>query len=79
MLDLLSDLWGFMRERKKFLLAPIIFVQIILGALILFAQGSAIAPFIYTLYLGELTSFGIPRRKRYSPEYLVDFDAVLFN
>jgi len=50
MLDLLTDLWAFMRERKKFWLAPIIFVMIILGALIVFAQGSALAPFIYTIF-----------------------------
>jgi hypothetical protein len=50
MLDLLKDLWGFMRERKKFWLAPIILVMILLGALIVLSQGSAIAPFIYTLF-----------------------------
>ena len=50
MIDLIKDLWGFMRERKKFWLAPIIFVMLILGILIVFAQGSAIAPFIYTLF-----------------------------
>lgn len=50
MLDLLADLWAFMRERKKFWLAPIIVVMILLGALIVFAQGSALAPFIYTLF-----------------------------
>jgi hypothetical protein len=50
MLDLLKDLWAFMRERKKFWLAPIILVMILLGALIVFAQGSALAPFIYTLF-----------------------------
>jgi hypothetical protein len=50
MLDLLADLWGFMRERKKFWLAPIIVVMLLLGALIVFAQGSALAPFIYTLF-----------------------------
>ena len=50
MLDLLADLWAFMRERKKFWLAPIIFVMILLGALIIFAQGSSLAPFIYTLF-----------------------------
>jgi hypothetical protein len=50
MLDLLTDLWAFMRERKKFWLAPIIFVMILLGALIVFAQGSSLAPFIYTLF-----------------------------
>ena len=50
MLDLLGDLWGFMRERKKFWLAPIILVLLLLGGLLIFAQGSAIAPFIYTLF-----------------------------
>jgi hypothetical protein len=50
MLDLLADLWAFMRERKKFWLAPIIVVMILLGALIVFAQGSSLAPFIYTLF-----------------------------
>jgi hypothetical protein len=50
MLDLLADLWAFMRERKKFWLAPIIVVLLLLGALIVFAQGSSLAPFIYTLF-----------------------------
>ena len=50
MLDLLADLWAFMRERKKYWLAPIIFVMIPPGDLILFAQGSSLAPFIYTLF-----------------------------
>jgi len=50
MLDFLQDLWAFMRERKKFWLAPIILVMVLLGALIVFAQGSALAPFIYTLF-----------------------------
>jgi len=50
MLDLLKDLWEFMRERKKFWLAPIILVMILLGALIVFAQGSSLAPFIYTIF-----------------------------
>jgi len=50
MLDLLGDLWSFMRERKKFWLAPIILVMVLLGGLLVLAQGSAIAPFIYTLF-----------------------------
>ena len=50
MFDLLKDLWGFMRERKKFWLAPIFFVMLVLGALIVLTQGSAIAPFVYTLF-----------------------------
>ena len=50
MLDLIKDLWGFMKERKKFWLAPIILVMLLLGGLIVLTQGSAIAPFIYTLF-----------------------------
>ncbi len=50
MLDLLKDLWGFMRARKKFWLAPIILFMLLLGALIVLSQGSAVAPFIYTLF-----------------------------
>jgi hypothetical protein len=48
--EFLSDLWAFMRERKKFWLAPVIVVMVLLGALIVVGQGSAIAPFIYTLF-----------------------------
>jgi hypothetical protein len=50
MLDLLKDLWAFMRVRKKFWLAPIILILLLLGALIVLSQGSAVAPFIYTLF-----------------------------
>lgn len=50
MLDLLKDLWAFMRERKKFWLAPIILVMILLGGLVILAQGSSLAPFIYTIF-----------------------------
>ncbi|MGD9385584.1 MAG: DUF5989 family protein [Thioalkalispiraceae bacterium] len=50
MLDLLKDLWGFMKARKKFWLAPIIIIMLLLGALIVLTQGSAVAPFIYTLF-----------------------------
>jgi hypothetical protein len=50
MFDLMKDLWDFMRERKKFWLAPIILVMLLLGALIVLSQGSAVAPFIYTLF-----------------------------
>lgn len=46
----LKELWDFMRVRKKFWLAPIIIVLLLLGALIVFTQGSAVAPFIYTLF-----------------------------
>ena len=50
MFELLKDLWGFMKQRKKFWLAPIIMIMLLMGALIVFAEGSAIAPFIYTLF-----------------------------
>jgi len=50
MFELIKDLWLFLRERKKFWLAPIIVVMLLLGGLIVFAQGSAVAPFIYTLF-----------------------------
>lgn len=50
MKELIKDLWDFMRERKKFWLAPIIIVMLLLGVLIVLAQGSAVAPFIYTLF-----------------------------
>jgi len=50
MLELLQDLWAFLRVRKKFWLAPIIIVLLLVGAIIVLAQGSAVAPFIYTLF-----------------------------
>ncbi len=50
MMDFIRDLWDFMRERKKFWLAPIVLVMVLLGALIVLSQGSAVAPFIYTLF-----------------------------
>ena len=50
MLDLIKDLWGFMGVRKKFWLLPIIVALLLLGSLLIFAQGSAVAPFIYTLF-----------------------------
>jgi hypothetical protein len=46
----LNELWQFLRVRKKFWLLPIIIVMLLLGGLLIFAQGSAIAPFIYTLF-----------------------------
>ena len=48
--ELLVELWAFMRERKKFWLAPIIVVLLALGGLIVLTQGSVVAPFIYTLF-----------------------------
>ena len=50
MMDFLKDLWDFMKVRKKFWMAPIIIVMLLLGGLIVLSQGSAVAPFIYTLF-----------------------------
>jgi hypothetical protein len=49
-MEFLMDMWGFMRERKKYWLLPIILVLLAFGALIVLTSGSAIAPFIYTLF-----------------------------
>jgi len=46
----LSDLWAFMRERKKFWLLPIILVLLLFGTLLVLTEGTAVAPFIYTLF-----------------------------
>ena len=50
MMDLLKDLWGFLKARKKFWLAPIVIILLLLGALLVLTQGSVVAPFIYTLF-----------------------------
>ena len=50
MFSFLKELWGFMRVRKKFWLIPILVMMVIFGGLIVLTQGSAVAPFIYTLY-----------------------------
>lgn len=49
-MDFLKDLWGFLKVRKKFWLLPIILVLLLFGALIVLTGGSAIAPFIYTIF-----------------------------
>jgi len=46
----IKELWSFLRVRKKLWLAPIIAVMVLLGALLIAAQGSVVAPFIYTLF-----------------------------
>ena len=48
--SLLRELWAFMRARKKWWLLPIVVTMLLLGLLIAFAQGSALAPFIYTIF-----------------------------
>jgi|TARA_X000000368_G_C22669614_1_gene553355 hypothetical protein len=49
-MELLKELWEFLRIRKKLWLAPIIVVMLIFGGLLILAQGSVIAPFIYTIF-----------------------------
>ncbi len=49
-MEFLRDLWAYIKERKKFWLLPLIIVLLLLGILIVFTSGSAIAPFIYTLF-----------------------------
>jgi hypothetical protein len=48
--DFMLELWAFMRERKKFWLLPIVVILVLFGGLIVLTQGSAVAPFIYTLF-----------------------------
>ncbi len=49
-MSFLKELWFYMRSRKKFWLLPILIVMLLLGGLLILAQGSAVAPFIYTLF-----------------------------
>jgi Family of unknown function (DUF5989) len=48
--EFVLELWAFMRERKKFWLLPIVVILVLFGGLIVLTQGSAVAPFIYTLF-----------------------------
>lgn len=49
-ISIFRELWGFMKVRKKFWLAPIILILLLLGLLIIFTESSAVAPFIYALF-----------------------------
>ncbi len=49
-MSILRELWKFLKARKKWWLTPVVVVLVVLGALLVFAQGSALAPFIYTLF-----------------------------
>jgi len=49
-MSFVGELWRFMRVRKKFWLLPILVVMVLLGGLLILAKGSAVAPFIYTLF-----------------------------
>ena len=50
MVDFLKEFWGFLKERKKYWLLPIIIVLALFGTLIVLSQGSVVAPFIYTIF-----------------------------
>lgn len=50
MLSLAREMWDFMRIRKKFWLLPIVVMLVLLSALLILAQGSALAPFVYTIF-----------------------------
>ncbi|WP_407379856.1 DUF5989 family protein [Helicobacter sp.] len=49
-MSIIKELWSFLKARKKFWLFPVIIIMLFLGALIVLAKGSAIAPFIYTIF-----------------------------
>ncbi|EHJ48757.1 hypothetical protein DFW101_2753 [Solidesulfovibrio carbinoliphilus subsp. oakridgensis] len=49
-MEFLTELWGFLRVRKKFWLLPIILVLLLFGVLVVLTSGTAVAPFIYTLF-----------------------------
>lgn len=48
--NLTKEIWAFLRERKKWWLLPLILVMLLVGSVLIFAQGSALAPFIYTIF-----------------------------
>ena len=49
-IELLSDIWDFLKVRKKYWLAPLIITIILMGALLIFTQGTVVAPFIYSIF-----------------------------
>lgn len=49
-MDFIKEMWAFLRSRKKLWLLPLVLIMVLLGGLLLLAQGSVIAPFIYTLF-----------------------------
>ncbi|MFZ5806410.1 MAG: DUF5989 family protein [Verrucomicrobiota bacterium] len=49
-MEFIKELWAFLRTRKKYWLMPIVLVLVLFGALVVLTQGSAVAPFIYTLF-----------------------------
>jgi len=49
-MEIVKDIWGFLKVRKKFWLLPLILIMITISAIIIFSGGSAVAPFIYTIF-----------------------------
>ena len=49
-IELSKDIWDFLKVRKKYWLAPLIITILVMGALIIFVQGSVVAPFIYSIF-----------------------------
>ena len=49
-MSFLAEIWAFLRTRKRFWLLPLLLVLLLIGCLLIFAQGSVVAPFIYTLF-----------------------------
>ncbi|MFO1059493.1 MAG: DUF5989 family protein [Dongiaceae bacterium] len=49
-MSFLAEIWSYMRVRKKFWLAPLVIIMVIFGGLVILAKGSAVAPFIYTIF-----------------------------
>ena len=49
-MDFLAELWRFMRARKKFWLLPVLIMMVVFGGLVMLTKGSAVAPFVYTLF-----------------------------
>jgi drug/metabolite transporter superfamily protein YnfA len=49
-MSMVFEIWAYLRERKKWWLAPILLIMLLVGGLLVFAQGSALAPFIYTIF-----------------------------
>ena len=49
-MGMVAELWTYMRERKKWWLLPVIIILVVVGSLLILAQGSALAPFIYTIF-----------------------------
>ena len=67
-LSILSELWDFLKVRKKWWLAPILILLLLLGGLIILTQGSALAPFIYAIFqMGSKSKIKVEKKKKRIP------------